>query len=281
MPRPRKPAENEGEEECYQLLEEHFLIRQPSLVSGVPQPDIVAERPPSDFIGVIYKEEIDLPTLLRAVEDFVQYKSDLMLERLPGPPQFWLVGRELRPMRHLEKEEIELEGFRVFTLESLRRELRKLPKVRGPSRIARTVAANKAPLMIACDSLGLLLDEKLAALRDQRPNSAAGISKRDDEIADLVRLRGDLRKLKNAVSQGKKAVDASVISFRDGVQLWWNKHHEKICSRGFDIAMFLSAITVCSLAGVGGNVAVLISGALVGGKSVVDAIKAVGKGFWK
>jgi hypothetical protein len=183
--------------------------------------------------------------------------------------------------KYLGKEEDAVEDFRVLTLHSLRIELENLPKRRGQSRIARTVAANKEPLMIACDSLVMLLEEKLAALREQRPNSAAGISKRDDEIADLVRLKRALRILHNAVSQGKKSVDVSVISFRDGVQQWWDRHHENICSRSFDLAMFLSAVTVCSLAGAGGTAAVLISGALVGGKSVVDAIKATGKGLWK
>jgi hypothetical protein len=211
----------------------------------------------------------------------VEWKSDLILERLPGPPQCWLVGRELasEARRYLEEEDA-LEDFRVFTLHSLRLELENLPKGRGGSRIARSVAANKDSLIMTCDSLELLLEEKLSVLKAQRPNSGTAVSKRDDEIADLVRLKGDLRRLKKTVMQGKKAPDAAVISFRDGVEHWWSKHHEKICVRGFDLAMFLSAVTVCTLAGAGGTAAVLISGALVGGKSVVDAIKAAGKSFW-
>ena len=47
------------------------------------------------------------------------------------------------------------------------------------------------------------------------------------------------------------------------------------------MGLFLSAVTVCGLMGYGGPVVVAVSGALVGGKSVVDILKSAGKKLWK
>ena len=43
------------------------------------------------------------------------------------------------------------------------------------------------------------------------------------------------------------------------------------------MGMFATAVTICSLAGAPGTMGVAIAGAMVGGKPVTDAIKAIAK----
>jgi hypothetical protein len=58
---------------------------------------------------------------------------------------------------------------------------------------------------------------------------------------------------------------------------WWDKDHPKVCNRAFDAAIFISCVGVCSLVGASA-IAVAVSGALVGGKNVIEALKAISKG---
>jgi hypothetical protein len=60
-----------------------------------------------------------------------------------------------------------------------------------------------------------------------------------------------------------------------GIRNWWEKGHEKICDKAFDAAIFISCVGLCSLVDSGGPIAVAVSGALVGGKAVVHALKAL------
>jgi hypothetical protein len=103
------------------------------------------------------------------------------------------------------------------------------------------------------------------------------------EIAFFERLKGELEAFRGAVvdfSNGKEkeaTVVKSTKSFEQGVREWWTKGHEKICQNAFEMAMFTTAVGICSLAGSGGKAAVIISGTLVGGKRIADVLKSVKK----
>jgi hypothetical protein len=71
----------------------------------------------------------------------------------------------------------------------------------------------------------------------------------------------------------------SVTTFSEGVRNWWSKSHDKICDKAYDMGMFATAVTVCSLAGASGNVGVALSAALIGGKPVADVVKGLAKKF--
>jgi hypothetical protein len=73
-----------------------------------------------------------------------------------------------------------------------------------------------------------------------------------------------------------KAVENAATTFVQGVRNWWTKDHEKICDKGYDAALFTLCVGVCSLVGAGA-IAVAVSGALVGGKTIVEALKALPK----
>jgi hypothetical protein len=142
-------------------------------------------------------------------------------------------------------------------------------------------------LLLSASALLLLIDEKIATLWGQHPNSHEAIQARDFEIAHYQGLRTQLQTLRDdaaAFAQGStKETSAvqSVKTYAEGVQSWWTKRYDQICERTFEMGLFISAVGVCSLAGAGGWVSVAISGALVGGKPVVDAIKSIGKSLPK
>jgi hypothetical protein len=51
----------------------------------------------------------------------------------------------------------------------------------------------------------------------------------------------------------------------------------RICDKSFDLGLFLSYASMCCLAGSGGLMAAAVSGAIVGGKPVVDVVKSLFK----
>ncbi len=155
------------------------------------------------------------------------------------------------------------------------------------TKIGRAIVENKVLIAISSTASLLLLDEKLTILRAQLPNSDEARTARDEEIAryELLRRQVDeFRIIADEFARGDTkepiAVDATK-TFSEGVRSWWTERHQQICERTFDLALFASAVGVCSLAGAGGIMSVAVSGALVGGKPVVDVLKSIGKSFSK
>jgi hypothetical protein len=155
------------------------------------------------------------------------------------------------------------------------------------TQIGRAVLKNKAQIVFSIEPLLVLIDQKIAALREERPNSDEAHAKRDEAIAQYEDLKSRLEGLRAAASNynGGKAEEKSVVSqvksFADGVSAWWTKHHTHICEKAYDAALFSGCVGVCWLAGSGGALAVAVSAALVGGKPIVDALKALPKRFGK
>jgi hypothetical protein len=67
----------------------------------------------------------------------------------------------------------------------------------------------------------------------------------------------------------------SIRTFADGVELWWNKRHDAILTKTFDMGLFTTAVSICSMAGAAGNMAVAVSAVLIGGKPVAQALKGL------
>jgi hypothetical protein len=151
--------------------------------------------------------------------------------------------------------------------------------------IGGSIVANREQIITAVAALLLLFDEKLHALRDERPNSEHARSKQDEIIAEYEQLRGDLQIFQNSVTDlrqsPKKEAEAikSAGLFAKGISKWWRKSHQRICEKTYDLGLFALAVTICSMAGAGGQMAVAASAALVGGKPVADALKGIAKRF--
>jgi hypothetical protein len=149
------------------------------------------------------------------------------------------------------------------------------------SAVARSLRANKIAIVLSVASLTVLIDEKLASLRDERPNDRDAQAARDEAIGHYESLKRDLEALRDVTLQlerGKakeRTVENVANTFVWGIRNWWEKGHEKICDKAFDAAIFISCVGLCSLVDSGGPIAVAVSGALVGGKAVVHALKAL------
>jgi hypothetical protein len=149
------------------------------------------------------------------------------------------------------------------------------------ARIASTVRENRTEIIIATEALALQIDAKLSQLKDQHPNDPETIAVRDSQISDYEALKAQVEDLKKAVAklsqsaQSKEQAAEKAMSFRDGVQGWWNKQHVNILERSAEMGVVLSAVGVCHLLGVSPNMAMAAATALVGGKSVAKALKGV------
>jgi len=154
---------------------------------------------------------------------------------------------------------------------------------RASTAIGKAVLKNRVEIDVAAASLLLLIDERLKSLREQRPNSSEAQAARDAAIADCEDLKRRVELFLGAASQfaAKKAKETSVVettnSLAAGIGDWWSKRHVQICDRAFEMGLFGFGVTICLLAGAGGALAVGIPGAMVGGKPVVEVIKAFAK----
>jgi hypothetical protein len=155
--------------------------------------------------------------------------------------------------------------------------------VKSRRAVSRSVRANRTAIVLSVISLMVLIDDKLATLRRERPNSKEAQAVRDEAIGHYENLKQDLEALRDMAFQlerGKakvKTVESVANKFVERIQNWWGKGHEKICDKAYDAGIFISCLSVCSLLGCGGATAVAVSGAIAGGKTVVDALKALPK----
>ena len=156
------------------------------------------------------------------------------------------------------------------------------PKPKRPTRTARiasTVKANKNQIFITTEALAIQIDDKLAKLKTENPNSDEAIAALKSEISDYEALKTQVEDLKKAVAKlsqsaaSKEQTAKAAMSFGDGVKGWWNKQHVNILEKSAEMGVVLSAVGVCHLLGVSPNMAMAAATALVGGRSVARALK--------
>lgn len=213
--------------------------------------------------------------------------------------ELWIVGDELSDDATHLRDTLP-GGVRAMTLEEatlgLRRRIhfgrKMLPKKRKApaairTKIGKSVVANTEELRTAAVTSILLIEDRLEALRHEKPNSDESIAKRDDEIKKLTVMKGQLETIHNLPEEVKKGevtdaqVNKSVRSFAEGVRDYWNAHHETICSRGFNAAIFASVVLVCKLAGASGDVSIAISTIVTGTTPMIEGIRKLGRKLFK
>lgn len=173
-------------------------------------------------------------------------------------------------------EMVELKRLRSF----VQRYKPKRPRTRAPGS---TIKVNREKIVLAAAALASLIDEKLASLQQQKPNSPESITARDTAISDYEKLKAKVDALRAAVdkfTEGRitePAVAKTANSFGEGVSKWWAKRHDGILTTGYNTGIFLSAVALCSLVGVNPTFAAGVTGALVGGKTVAGALKSLPK----
>lgn len=179
-------------------------------------------------------------------------------------------------------------SLQLITIEELEEEFsygrpRQAPEARTV--IGKAILSNQAQIALTSAALVALVDERIAAIRNERPNSPEAIEENERRIEDYERLKRDVTAVAEAAAKFKEGVVSereavkSLKSLLEGIQGWWKRSHEKICDRAFDMGLFATAVSICSMAGAGGKVAVAVSAALVGGKQLGTALKGL-KGLW-
>ncbi len=159
-------------------------------------------------------------------------------------------------------------------------------KSKARTRIGQAVEANEKEINLAVAGLILQIDAKIQTLTGERPNSDDTIAERDAHITEYKRMRSELEHIRTMIAAFEKGkekeanVVTSLKTFADGVRLWWDKSHDAILTKTFDMGLFITAVGICSMAGAGGRMAVTVSAVLVGGKPVAQALRAlIPKGF--
>ena len=158
-------------------------------------------------------------------------------------------------------------------------------KNKAKTQVGRAIQAHEQQIQLAIAGLLLQIDHKLEILQAARPNSVKSIAERDAQISEYEKMRAELDRIRALVAAftrgevNETAVVRTVDAFAGGVRSWWNKGHDSICSKAFDMGLFASCVGICSMAGAGGKMAITVSAALVGGKSVAGALKGLAKKF--
>ena len=139
---------------------------------------------------------------------------------------------------------------------------------------AAKLVANGGLIVINIADLLPLLDERIASLRGA--NSEEGKA----ELAQYHHLKSELERFRAATVgvvignvPEEDAVEAST-SFLGGICDWWSECHVQICSQTFTASIFLGCLGLCELAGVAPGLSAVLSGALIGGKAVPEALRA-------
>jgi hypothetical protein len=178
-----------------------------------------------------------------------------------------------------ESVEIERDGVRAEARIEADGGLTATAEVRraNGARIRASLIANSDAIVINVEAALLLIDERIASL--DRRNSAEA----RDELEQYQNLRQALGKFRDTahafllheISEAD-AVEES-LSFVQGIRAWWHQRHVAICDSAFNSALFLSLLGICKICGAEGEASTIVAGALVGGKTVADALGAAAK----
>jgi Restriction endonuclease len=225
--------------------------------------DIVAEREERGALKR-YAIECKASPVSAAVAHAVLRKFEAHND--PTIHEFWLVSSTVSSSA-LEAFRKKAPRYRCFSLDALEASVspKSSWKANARTKVGRSVENNFSQIVLAVAALTVQIDDRLIALRAERPNSTEATAARDSAIRDYERLREQLEELRKSITAFKAgrttepAVVKNASTFADGVRRWWSKSHEKICDKALDTGLFLSAVTICSLAGAGGNMAVVAS----------------------
>jgi hypothetical protein len=136
------------------------------------------------------------------------------------------------------------------------------------------LVTNREPIIIKVEALLLFLDDKIGTLDRANSDEARG------ELEQYQHVKRELEKLREAtvgLAVGEVSEDAAVEasnSFVQGIRNWWDERHIDICDKAFNTAIFLSCVSICQLCGAAGDLSVIVSGVITGGKTVSDALRA-------
>jgi hypothetical protein len=147
--------------------------------------------------------------------------------------------------------------------------LQEIPRPVVRTVVGKAVVLNFADIELLGWAFVGLLHERIETLKAALPNSDEAKA----QIEELEDLKRRVEAFLNSASQfvtdkaDEQAVVTTHLSFVDGLKNIWTRRHLQIA----DMTLFGIGVAICQMAA---PMSVAVSGALVGGKTVVDAIKA-------
>ncbi|MBR0797635.1 hypothetical protein JQ615_19810 [Bradyrhizobium jicamae] len=132
--------------------------------------------------------------------------------------------------------------------------------------IVRAVLDNQIQAHITAVSLLSAIELKIEALRVNGSNSEI------DNFYDLKRQVEEF--LAANARRDETPIANATLSIADGLRRFWTEKHVSICDRTLDMTLFGAGLAFCGVAGVLVVPTALTVGAIVGGKNVVETLKA-------
>lgn len=135
--------------------------------------------------------------------------------------------------------------------------------------IIRTVLSNQIQVQLAAVSLLSAIELKIELLRESGSNS---------EVDEFYGLKRRVEEFLAANAKRDEApIAEATLSVADGLRRFWTEKHVSICEKTLDMTLFGAGLAFCGVAGVLTVPTALTVGALVGGKHVVEVLKAGAK----
>jgi hypothetical protein len=141
---------------------------------------------------------------------------------------------------------------------------------RARTTIGRALLRNSTEIDIFAASFIGLIDERIAALREQRLNSSESVEDYErlrQRVQDFIDSKAGFVAARTSDAAVKRAAKVFARTLSD----WWAKHGDTASS----MIVFGFGVGICKLAGAGGDITVAVSGALAGGKPVADMLAAL------
>jgi hypothetical protein len=232
----------------------------------------------------LVRDANDLP---KKYEQLIGYSR---ARKIQDVDEYWLVSNLSlpdRPRMHTER----YPNVRAFTIKEVERMLGRLnPKPRSggkaKTKIGKAIEANEKSILLAIEALTLQIEDKIAKLRDERPNDPDAIKKVDASIAEFDAIQVELERIKVAVQQFKnnevkeKEVVETVGTLKDTVSKWWHKHHDTIYTDASKSALFVGLSSLLHVAGADSGAALAILGGLIGGETIGKVLKSIPRGIF-
>lgn len=204
--------------------------------------------------------------------------------------EYWLVSNLSMPEKNRRFHSDRFKNVRALTIKELERLLASLTpkgsKGKARTKIGKAIEANEKSIVLAVEALKLQIEDKLAKLRDERPNDPDAIKKVDASIAEFQAIQAKLERIRVAVQQFKKnevkekEVVETVGTLKDTVSKWWRTYHDTIYTDTSKSALFVGLTSLLHVAGADSGAALAILGGLIGGETIGKVLKSIPRGIF-
>jgi hypothetical protein len=199
--------------------------------------------------------------------------------------EYWIVAFHFRG--NLRRQLVLPDRTRLMTFLQFQRLLKAggLPKQNRRSKnkglIVQNITTNRLSILLLSETMLVALDERIARLKEPGPNSDEAIAAAKKELDLYLKFKKQLEQFRFALQHlqgGSKQRTAAIglsRTFAQRVSKWWDKDSEAICSSTARMSLFGMGLTVAYLTGQAGDMSVMISGVIAGGKPIADVLRSM------